>query len=242
MTIPLLTLTGVDERTPIDWMLEAVKSVPLMNHKPVLEFGILRSPKAGTAPRFPSVQVIDRIVESVPPSALAFHLCGRYARMVHEGHWWDLVREIDFKRVSRVQVNSIEYNERAMLNLQRFSIFINLPVIMQWRGGSFPLVPGLHLLQDRSGGKGIVETAWIAPEVHCRAPHTEIGYAGGLNPANINGAISVIAKAAERPWFWIDCESGIRTDDWFDVIKAQAMIDAVCLFHRFSARDLGAVG
>lgn len=240
MTIPLLTLTGIDERTPIDWLLETIKSVPLMNHKPVVEFGILRSPKAGTAPRYPSVEIIDRIVENVPTSALAFHLCGRYARMVHEGTWWELVREVDFKRVNRVQVNSTECDERAMLNLQRFSIFINLPVIMQWREDVFPLVPGLHLLQDRSGGRGVSETYWACPEPRCRPPHTEIGYAGGLNPSNVNGALRVMSLSADRPWFWIDCESGIRTDDWFDVSKAQQMIDAVLTKWRLRSEDMRA--
>lgn len=36
-----------------------------------------------------------------------------------------------------------------------------------------------------------------------------------------------IVPAAANKKFWIDCESSLRTDDWFDTTKADAMIDAV---------------
>lgn len=227
MSAPVLTMTGIDARTSTNWIKEMGRVVG-PNGYPALEFAILRSPKVGQSPRYPDRDAVSRITSYVYPQQLAFHLCGRYARMVHDLEWRELCDVIDFRLVGRVQVNSTECDEKAMITLQRFSVYIGKPVIMQWRGDTFPCVPNLHLLQDRSGGRGIAETEWIRPDDLCAKSNTRIGYAGGLNPSNVREALPKIAKAARGRGFWIDCESGIRTaDDWFDQAKAEEMISAV---------------
>lgn len=225
----LLTLTGVDARTTASWIKNMGRKFVDPRQNTRIEFGILRSPNVGQSPRYPTKADIQKIVNYVYPNQLAFHLCGRYAEMVHTLEWGELCDIVDFDLVSRVQVNSTKSDAQAILTLQRFSIHIGKPVVMQWRGPEFPSAPGLALLQDRSGGRGVAETEWFKPDMMCRHPQsrTSIGYAGGLNPDNVRAAIPAMKAAAMGKPFWIDCESGIRTDDWLDVEKAEAMAIAV---------------
>jgi phosphoribosylanthranilate isomerase len=229
MSIPTITMTGVDAKTSITWMKEAcLKYRQHSGHRSV-ELAILRSPKVGQSPRYPDAKAINAITDYIYPEYLAFHLCGRYANMVHDGEWLELCDLIDFSLVSRVQVNHADTDENAILKLQRFSVHIDKPVVMQWREPKFPCAPGLHLLQDRSGGRGIAETDWSTPDTLCmnRRSRTSIGYAGGLGPENIEEKIPDIIKAARGKRFWIDCETNLRTADWFDTDKADAMIAAI---------------
>jgi phosphoribosylanthranilate isomerase len=148
--------------------------------------------------------------------------------MVHNLEWDEICDTIDFGSVGRVQVNSTEADEKAMLKLWRFGQHIGKPIVMQWREDTFPsAVPGVHLLQDRSGGRGVEETKWARPDAGCAATKTFIGYAGGLGPDNIAFAMKSILRASAGRRFWVDCESNLRTNDWFDQAKAEQMAEAV---------------
>ena len=227
MGFPLLTLTGIDDNTTPAWINKMARTYLKQTGGSALEFAILRSPNVGKSPRYPGRDDIRKITSYVYPDKLAFHLCGRYARMVHTLEWAELCDIIDFSLVSRVQVNSTECDEKAMVTLQRFGAHIGKPIIMQWREGVFPMVSNIDLLQDRSGGKGIVESVWSNPDALCRKIRRTIGYAGGLSPENVAAKLPEIIQAAKGNPFWIDCESSLRTNDWFDPYKAEAMIEAV---------------
>lgn len=226
MAVPMMTFTGVDAKTSAGWINAIARKYTTPSGYGAIEFAILRSPKVGQSPRYPDREAIAKITSYVYPQNLAFHLCGRYARMVFDLEWMELCDIVDFNLVSRVQVNSTECDEKAMLTLQRFAIHIDKPVVMQWRGDSFPCVPGVQLLQDRSGGQGVSETRWISPDRLAQKGRGAFGYAGGLTPANLPHALpDMVAAACRRP-FWIDCESGVRTNDWLDPAKVEAMIHA----------------
>lgn len=227
MTLPILTMTGIDAKTDPKWIKSMLRKYILKSGYSGLEFAILRSPKVDQSPRYPNREVIKQLTSHAQTGDFAFHLCGRYARMVHDGEWAELCDIIDFNAVGRVQVNSVEADEKAILNLWRFSVHIGKSVVMQWRGDVFPSAPGIHLLQDRSGGRGIGETTWSTPDALCAKVKTFIGYAGGLGPDNVDQALKDIVKASRGRRFWIDCESSLRTDDWFDQTKAEAMAAAV---------------
>lgn len=227
MSLPILTMTGIDAKTDPAWIKSMLRKYVKTDGYSALEFAILRSPKVDQSPRYPGRDVINRLTSAAYPGDFAFHLCGRYARMVHSLEWTELCDIIDFSKVGRVQVNSSESDDKAILTLWRFSVHIGKPVIMQWRGYEFPAVPGLHLLQDNSGGQGVVETVWSAPSKASVKAKNVIGFAGGLCPDNVGDALAKIVPASKKSRFWIDCESSLRTDDWFDQSKAEAMADAV---------------
>jgi phosphoribosylanthranilate isomerase len=158
----------------------------------------------------------------------AFHLCGKYAEMVHCYGWTELDDIVDFRRVGRVQVNHGRMDAEAIVNCWQFGKHIERPVIMQHSSAlPFRAVP-ISMLQDQSGGKGLKSSAWVEPSVLSRKAGSPIGYAGGLGPDNIAVELPKIIAAAKGQRFWIDCESSLRDEnDWFDTSKAEAMIRGV---------------
>jgi hypothetical protein len=147
--------------------------------------------------------------------------------MVHCFGWSELADIIDFRKVGRVQVNNSKQDANAIVNLWQFGKHIERPVIMQHsRALPFRAVP-VQVLQDQSGGRGELAAEWVEPSPLCVKAGGGIGYAGGLNPDNIAEQMPKIIKASNGQRFWIDCESGVRTDDWFDTAKAEAMIRGV---------------
>jgi len=71
----------------------------------------------------------------------------------------------------------------------------------------------LSILLDASGGRGINTPPSVLP-LSCK-----VGYAGGFNPDNVSEKLSYLLANHTTGDFWIDMESGVRTDDWFDLDK-----------------------
>ena len=51
-----------------------------------------------------------------------------------------------------------------------------------------------------------------------------VGFAGGIGPANTQDVLNQV-RALMRP-YWIDMETGVRTDNAFDVAKVEAVLRA----------------
>ena len=75
-------------------------------------------------------------------------------------------------------------------------------------------LPNVVGFQDASGGHGIATEEWMLPET------TPFGYAGGINPENVIDVVEDLNIICEED-FWIDMETGIRTDDRFDITKCE---------------------
>lgn len=236
----LLTLTGIDARTSSDWMRRMRRRWCVPSGYSALEFAILRSPsKVGRSPRYLSSAECRAISAYSYPDGLAYHLCGGYSAMVLVQSRWDELRDaVDFDAVSRVQVNLPPADDnddicRNALQLARFSVYLRKPVIFQWRDYPIPYFPGIQLLQDRSGGRGIAETRWSSPDAIARKAGARFGYAGGLSPENIVEQVPRMVAAARRQSFWMDCESCLRNEmDQFCTERAELMIE----------RAMGALG
>jgi phosphoribosylanthranilate isomerase len=87
----------------------------------------------------------------------------------------------------------------------------------------------LSVLLDASGGQGIDTPINVLNGV------SKVGYAGGFNPDNVAGKLEYLLKNVKLGMFWIDMESGVRTDDWFDTSKVRRVL-AIC---KEVIRDLG---
>jgi len=81
-------------------------------------------------------------------------------------------------------------------------------------------VPHHEILFDSSLGKGLSPAKWPTP-----VPGRLCGYAGGLGPDNLAEALPKIAEAAGARNFWIDMESGVRTDNELDLAKVEAVLE-----------------
>jgi hypothetical protein len=68
-------------------------------------------------------------------------------------------------------------------------------------------------LFDLSHGAGVLPKSWPKPvALYC-------GYAGGLSPENLEEQIQKIKKAARGRRYWIDAETKLRTEPYFDSLK-----------------------
>ena len=199
-----LTFTGVDADTDLDRLEALSRRFPL-------EWGVLFSPdRQGEEPRYPAMEVIERI-RDVPVNKSA-HLCGAYSKAVISG---DPV-ELDLSEFGRLQINSRLPNPAA---IAQFAAFRELVPIMQTRDLEFPEDGDVAILFDRSGGFG------RPPEEWPRHPGDRlVGYAGGISPENIQDVLAAVDSSGP---YWLDMESGIRTDDLLDLDKCEAVAQAV---------------
>ena len=88
------------------------------------------------------------------------------------------------------------------------------------------------VLLDASGGRGI-DTPLKVLKVN-----SKVGYAGGINPDNVADKLSFLLQNVRMGEFWIDMESGVRTDDWFDIDKVWKVLE-ICqpIIKDFSKED-----
>lgn len=200
-----LTITGLDERTDMGQIVELSERFPI-------EWGILFSPnRQGISTRYPTYETLKNIYDVAGNHGLRLsaHVCGKYSRSIMDGSI--AKNTIPLEHFSRTQVNALSYDVEALLNYAG-----DTPVIAQWRvGEDFNHAdPRVNWLYDTSGGKGLTPTIW--------PKNTSLdiaGYAGGIKMSNI---VEVSREIASRsPRYWIDIESGARTDDWLDLVLVE---------------------
>lgn len=71
------------------------------------------------------------------------------------------------------------------------------------------------MLFDTSGGRGKL------PDSIPSHPGYTVGYSGGINPENVVEYIQRIPGLEEDSKYWIDMESGVRTNNWLDLNKCE---------------------
>ncbi|MEM1113226.1 MAG: phosphoribosylanthranilate isomerase [Pseudomonadota bacterium] len=198
-----ITFTGIDDRTDLYWADELATQYPI-------EWGVLYSISNQDA-RYPCAQAIDEILDITGQKAA--HLCGRYARETAASG--TLPHVVDHKRISRAQLNGAVY----LSKLEGLEQTYGVRLILQ-RKDTFAGAP-VSLLLDASGGQGVM------PEhVPPRPPHGPMcGYAGGMGPETVLQYIDMIG-GPEVP-YWIDMETHVRTDGWFDLGKVQRVCELV---------------
>lgn len=202
MTTPAITLTGADERTD-------VASLSALVNRPGVEIGLLFS-ASNTANRYPSVQWLQAAVLCLR-ARCSVHICGKAARaQAAEGaHPW-------IQDAGRVQLNGHVGFFELMWWCDRY------PTVVTQYAFTPPLdvpVMGNQILMDASGGRGVSPAEWWRPETKLK-----VGFAGGLGPDNLLTELPRIAAVARGEW-WVDMESKLRRDDWFDAEIAGRCVD-----------------
>lgn len=192
-----VTFTGADDETSIETMQDLSARYPI-------EWGILFSPsRQGVDPRYPGIGTLERLFGS--GLQLAAHLCGDHARDIMGGR--DPLLPVPLTPFARIQINHVAPDPGTIAAYARR---IGKPCIAQARGESFPDDDRILWLFDVSGGRGIAPKAWP------RHPGRLVGYAGSLGPSNSAAVVREIGPHATAP-YWLDMESGVRTDDRFDL-------------------------
>ena len=98
------------------------------------------------------------------------------------------------------------------------------------------LPSNVAMLVDESKGTGVLASSWPSP-----SNGYNIGYAGGIGPANIQTVLTDVQAAAQGRDIWIDMESSLRSikdgKDVFDLDKCYRCIEAVCNMGIFEHPD-----
>lgn len=216
-----ITLTGIDDRTDIKELVRLQKKYPLA------EFGVLLSwSLQGSEKRYPSFQTIAKFCRA--DLNLSAHICGSAAREFAKGN--DSILGYLFDQIGR---DSVAF-QRMQLNLAGFPAEAFTPLPTAWGSAGEIILQRLSIdefdlyrqrlgdhpsvLLDASGGCGRE-----SPLVTLEGPY-KVGYAGGFGPDNVEEKLSTLLRDPKVGDFWIDMESGIRTFDWFDIQKAESVL------------------
>jgi hypothetical protein len=217
--LKLCTLTGIDESTSFDWVIDTAQLHPRA------EFGILLSVTAdGSDHRYPSRGFIEKFAASMQGAMVntALHVCGRAVRMFVAGD--DDIRGLA-ARFGRVQLN---FNARdAHFSHEDLDAAIGSfcrPVITQHNEANAGVAanitaPNHHVLFDASGGRGIHAKEW--PD---RLQGKLYGYAGGFGPETLLYDLKGAQDASGGQPFWIDMESRLRHENWLDTGICEAVL------------------
>lgn len=208
-----VTFTGVDNKTNVKDLVELKKEFPFV------EFGVLVSKNNTNTDvnnRYPNLEVINSLGNQ--NLDLACHLCGSIAR--------DIVQSDDWSGVYSVLGDAFDIFKRVQLNVSgvhEFSENVHFPkskifliqlkedrTLYNFYKNKYNNIVGF---QDNSGGMGKFEDSW-------RIEDRYFGYAGGLSENNVEAVLDKLNMLTYND-YWIDMESSVRTDDWFDIEKCR---------------------
>ena len=225
-----VTITGADDLVDPKILRE------LSDEFPFVEWGILRSVSREGEPRYPSADWREKLeavamrtdkpgeLDTRLDMRLSAHFCGQLVRdtLAGDEKWFkSLPAEYD-----RVQLNGFHFTREVEELIGRFDVewiiqaktaemlheVENIRIEMSSN-------PNITALWDVSGGQGIEPAVWpSSPGI------LSLGYAGGITPENVAQVIQNIMTVTEKP-FWIDLESGVRTDDKFDLVKVRSLLE-----------------
>jgi len=208
-----VAFTGIDQYTNV----QDLKS--LYEKYPFVEFVFLYSHHANRngQGRYPRTVILKSYKKANLPMAL--HLCGKIAHdLVHDSNWSVVYKELDgyMGLFDRIQLNipKTRHFSREMTFPEDKQIIIQLHDGTKELFDCYKHLPNVAGFQDASGGRGIAETEWMLPETE------PFGYAGGIHPENVVDVVRELNEICETD-FWIDMETGIRTNDKFDVTKCE---------------------
>lgn len=221
MKLTGVTLSGVDETVKV-WQL-----CVLHDDFPFVEFGILRSKShEGAKKRYPGHEWISKALTRTHGVPFAFHLCGAYARQSVDGPFYYAIQHNDeFRRAARIQVNLAgTWSPAEIERVIAMSKEVDKKFIVQETSPAFLLYEhefdnNVDILVDSSGGTGkVMDIPRLIPDGY------RIGFAGGITPNNVRGILEGLTAIESDNQAWIDMESGVRTDDCFDLDKARAVL------------------
>lgn len=254
--LALVSFVGIDEYTDLDKLIE-------LDHQEVNyygaftainEWGFLYSETRAKSDddRYPSYKFIRDAKEKIQLEGLrtSVHLCGSEAIEAFFNKEDYIIKLVEESRVQlNFNINKYEIDELLDLVCRSAVFYANnahASIIVQVNKSKQEfvnrLIPKIRdndlkidLLHDASGGYGkqidtVLEPYW----------HAFTGYAGGLKPGNIADVLQKIEDVNKnRQRYYIDMESGIRTDNRLDLEKCKAVMVEVSDFIKKQEKDVG---
>jgi len=222
-----ITFTGIDASTDFQTLREIQKEYPLV------EFGVLISYHwYENGNRYLDPKIIDMLRGQ--GLKLSLHVCGSAARDAALGKWETIDKLVwgNLDLFKRIQINIAERKDnpgfcwipwvigQELIVQQRSGEDMSIyeATIKQWCERSYPHRDPISVLLDASGGRG------VDTPIKVLRSNGKVGYAGGINADNVGDKLSYLLEHEDTGDFWIDMESGVRTDDWFDTEKVAKVL------------------
>jgi len=230
MKIKYVTMTGADDNTSVEGMVE------LSGRFPFAEWGILFSQARAGVARYPSLDWVDN--DLFFAMNLSAHLCGKWVDDVMKiGRISFLNDDLMDEIFGRVQLNlNKDRLRKAFADDDRLiwdAVSESKPIMI---GGNYTddifslfdvrdffLNEGNPLF-DASGGRGLNQDTWPVP-LGCNDTTLLCGYAGGLGPDNLQEKLEIISEIVGEVEIWIDMETKLRTKDEFDLKKCERVLE-----------------
>lgn len=225
MRLRHITFTGIDARTDLR-ELQAIQQ-----QYPLAEFGVLTSYHwIENGNRYPNPQFLPNLWGS--SLNLSLHLCGSAAHDAAVGEWQKIQEHVigTLNIFKRIQLNIANRQDNPMKASLPGIGMNGQEIIIQQRSISDLAVylysvqqrcdpDRFSVLLDSSGGQG------IDTPVEILKGDNKVGYAGGISPDNVADKLTYLFENVRDGEFWIDMESGVRTDDWFDTAKVRRVLE-----------------
>src|SRR6202008_3657964 len=225
-----VTITGADSRIDIDHLMF------LSEKYRFVEWGILFSPSRQGSSRYPNMLWVEDLIlrtmsnsqrRKIQPN-LSAHLCGDYTREYITTGRMDMafanLRDVMFgKTFSRFQLNFNSNKYPVCKEFYESLERMGTTIILQHNQANHDMCEkviteiknrNIHFLYDGSGGRGVAPDQWKTP-----VKNHFTGYAGGLNPDNLEEQLIKINEVVGDGEIWIDAETGLRTDEELDLKK-----------------------
>lgn len=242
MKLLKVTITGADNNVDPQELIKISKKFPFV------EWGLLFSKGRVNTSRYPIKHygyILSMLAEEQDADIhLSAHICGEWTREFFMGDFTfaNTLHPLEYPDIfSRVQLNfnstTYKYDlikTREILQNHYFTQFIfqhnksNLKlcneILMSTEIGK---LENIHFLYDSSGGRGTSRSEWPHPiKGHLT------GYAGGLNPINLEEQLKLIETVTEEnEEIWIDVETGVRdTKDNLDLSKVVKFLEIASKF------------
>lgn len=231
MKLTRVTITGADDQVAPAALIELSRSYPFV------EWALLGSKTRRGTPRFPSDHWMDGWMEARLDEPVDFrwavHLCGELARRALSGcqrirGWLHTLARPAYS-TPRVQLNGFSNYRIPLLAIAEQMpgwefILQTADLQSEFRGLELAKIhPNVVNLLDASGGRGEVA-------IWAERPEKRLGYAGGIGPDNVVEQLEHLLSFKTEQDFWIDMESGVRTDDRFDLDKVRRVLDLAAPF------------
>jgi phosphoribosylanthranilate isomerase len=228
-----ISITGADNNTSVGELVDISQDFPYV------EWGLLYFPEKEGAKRNPTKDWRHQFLENIPKEKTAIHLCGdEVFRQILSQEFDSSELKNELARFGRIQLN---INARKLKNLftddeinQIYEKLLacNFHIIAQYNHISENAINRFinthnvdykyfDILLDSSLGKGVSPDTWSVPKGLSK--EANLGFAGGLNPENIFDNYTKINSITKNK-YWLDLESGARTDNEFDLKKARDIL------------------
>jgi len=224
MKLRYATFTGADDNTDLSELQR------ISNEYPFVEWGFLLSQNKKGTQRYPSASTFEKINELHVKKSI--HICGSICKSIVENGAISDKNDVSLfmsamknPLTTRCQLNfNLENTKLDLLNMSWFALRFFNKFILQQNKSNSPLIDSIYpfvsktkrlqVLFDCSGGCGteIEKIPSLIPDIFC-------GYAGGLSPENLEKKLQEIESVVDGNEIWIDMESGVRTNNEFDLNK-----------------------